>query len=155
MPTTTVNMLTVVHKKSGGISTAFPDICKTPTPAGGTPVPVPYPNIAFSKDTANGSTTVKVDGQSIMLLKSNFSTSTGDEPGSLGGIISQIVKGKAQPITASFDVMVDGDFVFRLFDLMLQNANPPPNTPPGVLILAPLTPYIPWLNPPKWQVRWS
>ncbi len=155
MPTTTVNMLTVVHKKSGGVSTAFPDICKTPTPAGGVPAPIPYPNIAFSKDTANGSTTVKVDGQSIMLLKSNFSTSTGDEPGSLGGIISQIIKGKALPITASFDVTVDGDFVFRLFDMMLQNANPPPNTPPGILIQAPLTPYIPWLNPPKWQVKWS
>ena len=87
MPTTTVNFLTVVHKKSGGIAIAFPDICKTPSPAGGTPVPIPYPNVALSKDTANGSTTVKVDGQSIMLRRSNFSTSSGDEPGTPDGAL--------------------------------------------------------------------
>ncbi len=155
MPTTTVNFLTVVHKKSGGVSIAFPDICKTPSPAGGTPVPIPYPNIAFSKDTANGSTTVKVDGESIMLRGSNFSTSVGDEPGTAGGVLSQINKGKALPLTFSFDVMVDGDFVFRQFDLMLQNANPPPNTPPGVLLQAPLLVPFPWLNLPQWTVTWS
>lgn len=155
MLTTTVNFLTVVHKKSGGFSIAFPDVCKTPSPAGGTPVPVPYPNIAFSKNTANGSTTVKVDGNPIMLRRSNFSTSYGDEPGVAGGIISQINKGKALPLTFSFDVMVDGDFVFRQFDLMLQNANPPPNTPPGILIQNPLLVLFPWLVPPTLSVRWG
>ena len=155
MPTTTVNFLTVVHKQSGGTAIAFPDVCKTPSPAGGTPVPIPYPNIAMSTNTADGSTTVKVDGNPIMLRGSNFSTSMGDEPGTLLGIISNKIKGKAIPLTFSFDVMVDGDFVFRLFDLMLQNGGPPPNTPPGILLQAPLFVMIPWLIPPNWTVKWS
>ena len=40
----------------------FPDVCMTPptTPATPAGVPIPYPNTAFSKDTANGSKTVKI-----------------------------------------------------------------------------------------------
>ena len=155
MPTTTVNFLTVVHKQSGGTTFAFPDVCKTPSPAGGTPVPIPYPNIAFSQNTADGSSTVKVDGNPIMLRGSNFSTSTGDEAGVALGVLSNKIKGKAIPLTFSFDVMVDGDFVFRQFDLMFQNVSPPPNTPPGILVQPPLIIPIPWFAPPKWKVRWS
>ena len=47
-----VNNLSVVHKGSNGVTIAFPDVCKTPSPAG--PIPIPYPNIAKSSDTANG-----------------------------------------------------------------------------------------------------
>ena len=52
-----VNNLSVVHKSSNGVTIAFPDVCKTPTPGG--PVPIPYPNIAQSSDTAKGSKGVK------------------------------------------------------------------------------------------------
>lgn len=45
MPVTVgVNMLGVVHKSSNGVTIAFPDVCKTPTPAGG--IPIPYPSMA-------------------------------------------------------------------------------------------------------------
>ena len=51
MPVTVgVNFLSVVHASSNGITIAFPDVCKTPAPAG--PIPIPYPNIAKSSDTA-------------------------------------------------------------------------------------------------------
>ena len=92
------------------------------------------------------------DGPSIA---ANFSTSTGDEAGTLGGIISQTFKGKANPLTYSFDVKVEGDWVFRLFDLMLQNARALPNTPPGVLLQSPLFILFPWLNPPNLSIKWS
>ena len=72
-----VNMLSVVHADSGGVSPSFPDVCKTPSPAG--PIPIPYPNIAKSSDTAKGSIKVKCDGNPICLKDSNFSMSTGDE----------------------------------------------------------------------------
>jgi hypothetical protein len=81
-----VNNRTVVHKDSGGVATNFPDVCKTQ--CGPPVIPIPYPNIAFSKDTANGSKSVQVDGNPIMLKGSHFSTSTGDEPGALGGVVS-------------------------------------------------------------------
>ena len=50
----------IAHKKSNGMSIAFPDVCKTPTPGG--PIPIPYPNIGKSSDTDKGPKKVKVDG---------------------------------------------------------------------------------------------
>lgn len=127
--TINVNMRTVVHKSSDGVSIAFPDVCKTPTPGG--PVPIPYPNIAQSADTAKGSKSVKMDGNPIMLDGSNFSTSTGDEAGTAGGgVASSKTKGKAEFINFSFDVKVDGKAVCRLGDMMVQNKGSSPNTPP-------------------------
>ena len=52
-----VNSLSVVHKSSNGVTIAFPDVCKTPTPGG--PIPIPYPNIAKSSDTTKASKGVK------------------------------------------------------------------------------------------------
>ena len=94
MPNTViVNFMTVSHQGSTGVSLAFPDVCKTPTPAG--PVPIPYPNIAMSGDTMSGSKTVKMDKKPIMLKSSNLKMSTGDEAGSAMGLVSSKVKGKA------------------------------------------------------------
>ena len=126
--TTSANDRTVVHKKSSGIATAFPDVCKTPSPAG--PIPIPYPNIAMSSDTAKGSKKVTVDGEPIMLKDSNFSMSTGDEAGSAQGVVSNKIKGKAEFVNYSFDVKVEGKNVPRLGDMMLQNKGGSPNTPP-------------------------
>ena len=126
--TTSANDRTVVHAGSSGVSTAFPDVCKTPSPVG--PIPIPYPNIAMSSDTANGSSDVKVDGESIMLKDSNFSTSTGDEAGSAQGVVSSKIKGKAEYVNYSMDVKVEGKNVPRLGDMMLQNKGGSPNTPP-------------------------
>lgn len=130
MPATiNVNERTVVHKSSNGIATAFPDVCKTPSPAG--PIPIPYPNIAMSSDTDQGSKSVTMDGNPIMLKGSVFKTSTGDEAGSAGGgVVSNTTKGKAEFVNYSFDVMVEGKNVPRLADLMLQNKMSSPNTPP-------------------------
>ena len=52
-----VNNSSVVHKSSNGVITAFPDVCKTPTPGG--PIPIPYPNIAKSSDTVKSSKRTK------------------------------------------------------------------------------------------------
>jgi len=124
-----VNTRTVVHKSSNGIATTFPDVCKTPSPGG--PVPIPYPNIAMSKDTAQGSQSVTMDGNPIMLKGSNFSTSTGDEAGTAGGgVASNTTKGKAEFVNYSFDVKVEGKNVPRLGDMMVQNKMSSPNTPP-------------------------
>lgn len=138
--TVAVNKRSVVHKDSNGTAMAFPDVCKTPSPAG--PIPIPYPNIAMSKDTAQGSKTVKMDGNPIMLQGSNFSTSTGDEAGSAGGVVSSCNKGKAEFVAYSFDVKVDGKSVPRQLDLMLQNKGGGPNTPPFPLMQPPVGPAM-------------
>lgn len=122
--TVNVNNLSLAHKGSGGVTTASaPDVCKTPTPGG--PVPIPYPNIAFSKDLVDGSVTVKADGEPIALKDSAFSTSIGDEPGSVGGVISGVNKGKAKFSIYSMDVKVESRNVARLSDNMTMNGNAP------------------------------
>ncbi|MEZ4301226.1 MAG: DUF4150 domain-containing protein [Polyangiaceae bacterium] len=137
MPATVnVNMRTVVHAASSGVSTAFPDVCKTPAPPA-PPVPIPYPNVAMSSDTAQGSQDVKMDGNPIMLQGSNFATSTGDEAGSVGGVVSSCTKGKAEFIAYSFDVTVEGKPVPRLGDMMLHNKGGTFNTPPTAEVQPP------------------
>jgi len=128
-----VNNMSVVHKDSGGVTMIFPDVCKTPTPGG--PVPIPYPNVARSSDTAKGTKKVKCDGNPTCVKDSNFSTSTGDEAGTAGGgIISSKTKGKAEFVNFSFDVMFEGKNVARAMDLMLHNDK---NTPPSPVMQGP------------------
>lgn len=143
MPATVnVNFRTVVHATSNGVATAFPDVCKTPSPAG--PVPIPYPNVAMSQDTAQGSRDVKIDANPVMLQGSNFSMSTGDEAGSAGGgVASGCTKGKAEFVNYSFDVVIEGKPVPRLGDMMLQNKGGAPNTPPMPEVQPPTVVVIP------------
>ena len=130
-----VNNMTVVHSGSNGVTMAFPDVCKTPAPPA-PPIPIPYPNIAKSSDTAQGSKKVKCDGNPICLKDSNFSMSTGDEAGSAGGgVASNKIKGKAEFVNYSFDVKVEGKNVARAMDLMLHNDK---NTPPFPVIQPPV-----------------
>jgi hypothetical protein len=128
-----VNKMTIVHKDSSGVSIAFPDVCLTP--AGPSPVPIPYPNIAKSSDTDKGTKKVTCDGNPICVKGSNFKTSTGDEAGTNKGVASGKTKGKAEFINYSFDVKFEGKNVARAFDLMLHNDK---NTPPAPVMQAPL-----------------
>jgi uncharacterized Zn-binding protein involved in type VI secretion len=130
MPATvTVNMRTVVHAGSSGITSAFPDVCKTPSPGG--PIPIPYPNISKSSDTSKGSDTVKMDGNPIMVKDSEFSMSTGDEAGSAGGnVVTNKIKGPSAFLMFSFDVKVDGKPVPRQLDIMMCNKSQISGTPP-------------------------
>ena len=134
MPVTVgANNLSVVHQSSNGITSAFPDVCKTPSPAG--PIPIPYPNIAKSSDTSKGTSSVKCDGNPVCVSDSNFMMSTGDEAGSLLGVVSNKLKGKAEFVNYSFDVKFEGKGVARALDPMLHNDK---NTPPFPLIQGPI-----------------
>jgi hypothetical protein len=130
MPTTVgVNKLSIVHKDSGGTVNFMPDVCKTPAPPG-PPVPIPYPNVAMSADADKAAKTVTCDGNPICVQGSVFAQSTGDEAGSVGGVVSGCTKGKAEFVVGSFDVMVEGKGVARFGDQMLGNKGSAPNTPP-------------------------
>jgi hypothetical protein len=117
--TTFANSRGIAHKGSGGMSTIFPDVCKTPTPGG--PVPIPYPNIGKASDTSSGPATVKVDGQMPMTKDAKYMMSTGDEAGSIGGIISNKIKGPCEFMMYSFDVKFEGKNVCRLGDPLFHN----------------------------------
>lgn len=114
-----VNGRGVVHKSSNGMNITFPDVCKTPTPAG--PVPIPYPNIGKSADASGGPTTVKIDGCMPMVKGSKYVVTTGDEAGSAGGVVSGVIKGEAEFMMYSFDVKYEGKNVCRLGDPLFHN----------------------------------
>lgn len=123
MPVTVnINNLSLCHKGSNGISMAtIPDVCKTPAPPAG-PVPIPYPNIAMSSDLMKGTSTVKADGGNMCAISgSEFCKSTGDEPGSVGGVMSNVFIKEATWITYSFDVKFEGKGACRLTDKMFHN----------------------------------
>src|SRR4051794_1823004 len=112
--------MSVVHAGSNGTSIAFPDVCKTPAPPA-PPIPIPYPNIAKSSDTDKGAKKVTCDGNPVCVKDSNFMVSSGDEAGSLFGVASNKVKGKAEFVTLSFDVEIEGKNDQRAMDMMLHN----------------------------------
>ncbi len=117
--TTFANGRGIAHKGSGGMSIVFPDVCKTPTPAG--PVPIPYPNIGKASDTSKGPKKVKADGKMPMVKGAKYSMSSGDEAGTAGGVISSKFKGDCEFMLYSFDVKFEGKNVCRLADPMWHN----------------------------------
>jgi hypothetical protein len=114
-----VNSRGIVHKKSSGMNMVFPDVCKTPTPAG--PIPIPYPNIGKSSDTSQGAKKVTVDGAMPMVKGAKYSMTAGDEAGSVGGVVSGVTKGEAEFMMYSFDVKFEGKNVCRMGDPLFHN----------------------------------
>jgi hypothetical protein len=111
----------IVHKGTSdmAMSTA-PDVCKTPSPGG--PVPIPYPVIVSqASDLANGTTTVKAEGQPIAIKGSEFSKCSGDEAGTAGGVVSGVNMKEATWILYSMDVKMDGQNTCRFGDKMKMN----------------------------------
>jgi hypothetical protein len=84
-------------------------------------VPIPYPNIGKASDTSSGPTSVTVDGQMPMTKDAKYMMSTGDEAGSIGGVISNKIKGPCEFMMYSFDVKFEGKNVCRLGDPLFHN----------------------------------
>jgi len=120
MSCTVHNIAGFAHKGSGGMSMVFPDVCKTPAPPAG-PIPIPYPNIGKSADTSQGTTSVEADGQMVMVKGAKYMMSTGDEPGSIGGIISGTFIQECEYLMYSFNVMLEGKNVCRMGDPLWHN----------------------------------
>jgi hypothetical protein len=130
------NGMSIACKAADGKTiAAMPDVCLSPpTPPAG-PIPVPYPNTAMASDTADGSKTVQIGGQEVMLKdKSTFKKSTGDEAAtkSLGmGVVAHQIQGKVSFVAWSMDVKFEGENVPRHLDLTLHNEmSVPSNTGP-------------------------
>ena len=131
------NNMEVSCKQAAGKSIcAFPDVCFTPplTPATPPGVPIPYPNTGMASDTSDGSSSVKISGQEVMLKnKSCFKKSMGDEAGAAPkkGVVTSKNMGKVYFTAWSMDVKVEGENVVRMMDLTTHNhASLPGNSPP-------------------------
>lgn len=122
MTTVYANGFSITHKGDGQVDVAAPpDVCKTPSPGG--PIPVPYVNIAKTSDLTKGSTSTSIEGNPAALESSQLMLSSGDEAGTLGGVISNKFKGQAGWTTFSSDVEIEGKGVVRFSDVVQQNGN--------------------------------
>lgn len=117
--TININGLTLCHKGSNGVThNTVPDVCKTPDKA----IPRPFDNEAYSRDLADGTTTVFADGgMMIANFGSIFAISTLDGGGSFGGIKSGTFLAEAEFMTHSPSVFFEGMPACRLTDKMWMN----------------------------------
>jgi len=116
---TFANMRGIAHKGSGGMSTVFPDVCKTP--AAPSPIPPSLTNIGQSSDTSGGPTTVTTDGQMPMVKGAKYAKSSGDEAGTVGVVVSGVNLSECEFMMYSFDIKFEGNNVCRLGDPLFQN----------------------------------
>ncbi len=126
-----INGRTAVHAGSGGVLTTV-DVCLTKV--GKAVVPIPYTNIARSEDAAQTASTVFINGHPVCHKNSIFAKSSGDEPGNRKGIKSGTITEKAEFVTASSNVYIEGIAAVRQGDYMVSNnANtaPMPLVQPG------------------------
>lgn len=109
----------IVHQDSGGSSTVFPDVCLTPTSNGD--VPIPYPNTGCASDTSAGPRSVTLDGRMPMVKGAKYRKTSGDEPGTRGGVVSGVHRNVAEFTSYSFDVKLEGKNACRLGDTLFHN----------------------------------
>ena len=115
-----------------GMCMAFPDVCKTPTPAG--PVPIPYPNIAqlAMANPATCATNVLIFNKPAATTMTIIMLSSGDEAGCAGGVVSQLFIGPAQFKLGSVVVSIQGAPAVYQGSLIGQNGVGNANMPAGV-----------------------
>lgn len=135
------------HKGSGGKGIAPADVCLSPPPPPGGPAPVPYVNTLTASDLAQGSKTVKIEGEPTALEDASYvATSTGDEAGTQGGnVVTHKTKGKGYFTLWSFTVQVEGKGVCRHGDMIGQNSA---SSPPGCVDQAAIVSFkaLPWVD---------
>lgn len=102
---------------------AFPDVCNTPVPPSPAPVPIPYPNMAMPMLGDPPCVVVLVVGAPALNMESMISTTVGDEPGVLGGLVTEEIMGEAEFVTASLKVSFEGAPAVRLGDMTTQNSD--------------------------------
>ncbi|KML54613.1 type VI secretion protein [Burkholderia cepacia] len=104
---------------ASGLCMSPTDICKTPTPTG--PIPVPYPNTGLPMTGASITTKVLVCGVPALTKKSTIPMTNGDQPGSVGGVMSGKIMGRVEFTAGSKKVKFEGSPVVRLATPTKQN----------------------------------
>lgn len=73
--------------KAGGTCLGVPDVCQVPAPPA-PPIPTPFPNTAQLASATKTCAKVKIENQDVVVETSEIPTSSGDEAGTLGGVVS-------------------------------------------------------------------
>ena len=88
---------------------AMPDVCKVPAPPA-PPVPTPFPNIAMLNQADGGtcSSRVRIANKKVCTVQTEISRTSGDEAGTLKGVVSSSNMDKAVFRSGVSKVQVEG-----------------------------------------------
>ena len=117
--------------KGGGMSVSFPNVCKTP--AAPSPLPLPYPSVGQCANASGDTCTkkVKILNKAVLHKSSEIASTTGDQPGTLKGVVSSTTSDKAAYKTSVSKVLVEGNEIVTHLKMVAHNgsnANAPPGT---------------------------
>lgn len=110
----------------------FPDVCKVPAPPA-PPVPTPFPNIAQCAQADGDTCTkkVKIMNKAVLHKNSEIPRSSGDEAGTLKGLVSSTNMDKVKYRQGVDKVKVEGNPVVTSLKPTAHNGSNA-NAPPGV-----------------------
>lgn len=88
---------------------AMPDVCKVPAPPA-PPVPTPFPNIAMLNQADGGtcSSRVRIANKKVCTVQTEIARTSGDEAGTLKGVVSNSNMDKAVFRSGVSKVQVEG-----------------------------------------------
>lgn len=120
--------------KAGGMYFAFPDVCFTPVPPPVVQVPIPYPNLAQLANTDGACDKVLIENKETVTEGSKVPSSSGDEAGTKGGVVSGKNMDQVQPKTFSSTVFAGGKKVVMLTSTSAHNGSSA-NVPTGMMVV--------------------
>lgn len=100
-----------------GTDLAIPDVCKIPPTA----IPTPFPNMGMQPMGVVPAIKVLIVGAPAHNLLTTIPMTFGDEPGLMGGIISQLFKGPSRKLTGAFTTLFMGIPAARWTSNTMQN----------------------------------
>jgi hypothetical protein len=106
-----------------------PDVCLTP--GSPSPVPIPYPNIAQLSGCDGAVDKVLMENKETVVEDSKVPSSSGDEAGTLGGVMSGLNRGEAHFKLYSSKVYAKGKKIVFHTAVTTHNGSSP-NLPAGV-----------------------
>lgn len=106
------------RKGKGGWCFAFPDLCWVPSDPD---FLLPFPNMGFLKDAILCIATVKIEGKPVVVQTSQIPSTTGDEMGRKGGLISGTTADRVSFLEYSSKVFIKGKAVVYLGCRTAQN----------------------------------
>jgi hypothetical protein len=121
-------------KGGGQVVTPGPlDVCKTPSPTG--PIPMPYPNLGTVSNASGGTcaSKVKMCGSKVCTTKSELPRSSGDEAGTVGGVVSNRNMAEIKFKMGSSKVIVEGEKCAHLTSMTGHNGSSA-NVPAGAQV---------------------
>jgi len=121
-----INGKRVLHKGAKGIASTT-DVCITPAL-----VPLAFTNQAKTEDLVNCDDLFTINGNPVATFNSYFQKTSGDEEGTLGGVLSGTTAGKAIFKTHAQGFTVNGVPVVCEGDMVISNNN---NSTAGPVII--------------------